>query len=1203
MATKNVHQLETRTYIAGILVPTIQVAITGAFNAAPAASITMPPYPELYGMGRRDKIPVQIFTRDTMLPNAEFQLMFEGEIDSFSYESSSSSRNVSFNAHNVMGGLRDVKLSFLTNLNNFMQKVLPAQAMSQMYAVVPEFCFPQSLFMTGLGPTGPSNLIKYPYQFLENMVRFVTRACGPKSEETLPDGSLVINDKCHGVQNESILGEFYGKHWRLLRADDRYVRVPYFDYDHTVWSTPEQVAANKTTCFPVLAGLQTAAGLGQLTGVVGSGLNTQNIYDLVDGVASKMEYELFVPAAPTFHGAIPDAKKTDEATQAAVIAKEEAQKKAAQESLAQGGSATPAPEYSPDVYDGSTLGREFLESLTGLVPSVPTGVPGITSVLPSKFRSGEVIPFAYKDVAPLWAPFVFANKDIPAVATLDAVTSATALAPSPVAGSLQKISSAKLDARYTNAVGQPDSGKAEIAARAAESRSIVPATEAVETPADSKAAEDAEGIKLVALGLKPILYEAVPPTCNIIFRSSVIAINTHESVNGVPTRVRSNDVVGPISQLIGGSDSTLGMFGMLDYYPTSRKGEDKRAVDKTAKKTNIFNEELLETEKFTGPILWDTHAPHWMSYMKLRDPLNKKSASYESDLEDAKHLKEVILKHMYYLKMYQDRRMSVSCTLNPFITPGFPAVVFDNQDSGFIFLGFVTAVSHSYSKGNVGTQVELGFVRLLQDSIDPETRLHNSFELISRNVTHNAEKMTDVYQKLLGADAIDFADIASLEYAAEQEDPQAAYIFNQRKLCSFDQYKYFMGLEVVDTRPDHYGGTAPSVLTGDYVTNRFTDADVSRRAKEPQTGDVVKAVINHGEYLEVTFATDPTIYVFQGPIKGTDTPGSKARTLGVQEGNIYLDIQNGAYKEVIAEKTRVLNLMKMGYEVAYLEEAEDAIEVGKRMPEISKMDSAAATDSVITTKEQAKQPPSVGRVTSVVNYGQFMEVVGSEGTTYLFAKGSKEAAVSAKSSELDALIAAKSVPPTTAEISRINHMALDHQYMSGGVEVKDLSSSLAAIELNSPIPNLDTVAAEKVTVISAPKTGSQTPKYTLEGTRKILKTIADREFSEPVYASSVQAPVVTVAAADVKVLPADTIKATKTIYGTTVNSVLKDTVTDGCFNGISTVATPQVGDGIDRTGWSAGKLADERSLLIQKNTGSPIIVQEAQERLSTLYSA
>lgn len=70
-------------------------------------------------------------------------------------------------------------------------------------------------------------------------------------------------------------------------------------------------------------------------------------------------------------------------------------------------------------------------------------------------------------------------------------------------------------------------------------------------------------------------------------------------------------------------------------------------------------------------------------------------------------------KHEYFRSRYEPRGANVSMAFNPYIVPGFPAVVFDSRDTKMDILGYVMSVSHSWSAEapSIDTQVTLGYVR------------------------------------------------------------------------------------------------------------------------------------------------------------------------------------------------------------------------------------------------------------------------------------------------------------------------------------------------------------------------------------------------------------------------------------------------------------------------------------------------------------
>lgn len=101
--------------------------------------------------------------------------------------------------------------------------------------------------------------------------------------------------------------------------------------------------------------------------------------------------------------------------------------------------------------------------------------------------------------------------------------------------------------------------------------------------------------------------------------------------------------------------------------------------------------------------------------------------------ESAKALGELFslyAKYEYYRSRFEMRSATVSLAFNPYIVPGFSAVVLDNTYSGFHMVGYVQSVSHSFSaSGEMQTQVALSFVRTLPEYLKLMVTGTNDVEL------------------------------------------------------------------------------------------------------------------------------------------------------------------------------------------------------------------------------------------------------------------------------------------------------------------------------------------------------------------------------------------------------------------------------------------------------------------------------------------
>lgn len=581
MINHNILDVSVLTYVAGVLVPTSEIGITSAFNAIPTATLSMPPYPQLFGIGRKDRIPVHIFYKDNVI--GEYILLFEGEATSFSYSSSIATRDITINAQGVMAFLQDMQFNFLHSLDDLAASGTDGYADVAYQNYSPGIVFPMSLFMYGLGEASEENLVKFPVDYLDNMVNFVTN--GGVTNPSLQQ------------YNDSALAQFYADYCKKIKLEERYLKVPFFDEESEVWP---KVGADKAQVFPLISGMQTKVALDQLQGLASEGVNQGTVIQFINHIVNQLEYEFAFYNAPTFK-------------------------------------------------DG----------------------------------------------------------------------------------------------------------------------------------------------KLVCISLKPMLYDAVPPICNILYRSQVKSISTAEQVYGIPTRIRTRDINGTFARLAQGIQSGITEYGLVDYYPT-RKYKDNTINPQTAETqalspmpnhlaTELLDTDPLDDEKYTGPWVYETAAPSWMSYV-----------GPDAIGGNMKIFKERVLARLLHHKQFEKRTLQVQSSFTPYVTAGFPGAVFDSQDANFVFTGQVLAVNHSISKGDFSTTVELGFVRLVEEAInEPMVNPIPSIDAL----TKDPDKMATIYANLLGTTATNWQTVSNQRYSEAQDDPFKAYTAQFRSIVTMDQYIEFMGFE------------------------------------------------------------------------------------------------------------------------------------------------------------------------------------------------------------------------------------------------------------------------------------------------------------------------------------------------------------------------------------------------------------------------
>lgn len=293
--------------------------------------------------------------------------------------------------------------------------------------------------------------------------------------------------------------------------------------------------------------------------------------------------------------------------------------------------------------------------------------------------------------------------------------------------------------------------------------------------------------ELVNMLLKPIFYDADPPECNIMYRPIVESVQSQETTYGVPTRVRVNDIMSPLGNIAYNKNDILSSFGTLKYYPSDNyNSQNQPPSTGDGQKLDIHASEVISSEAWTGPYLSDVYAPMWMSYA---ENIKTKVGNAGADLQ------EHVLAHLLYMAKSSARSISVQTAFNPYILPGFPGVVYDTEGTGFDFVGHVTSVQHNISKSGASTSVQMSYVRLLREEAVGD-RLTNSYPAISEFITHDHDKMIQIYNHILGCDAHTYDWLYNTGTKSDtfaQQDPYSAFLLMRRPIITKAEYTAFMG--------------------------------------------------------------------------------------------------------------------------------------------------------------------------------------------------------------------------------------------------------------------------------------------------------------------------------------------------------------------------------------------------------------------------
>ena len=335
---------------------------------------------------------------------------------------------------------------------------------------------------------------------------------------------------------------------------------------------------------------------------------------------------------------------------------------------------------------------------------------------------------------------------------------------------------------------------------------------------------------------KPMLADSIPPLCNVVFRSQILGISQQEEYNTQATRVRIHDVSTQAAVLMRsiGATGALPESVLTTFYPMHDKQESMRDPDEVMKDaletvhdedvtaeeiSNAYAKITLAQEYYTGVHVQQTGKPRWWDWIPV-------SAEIDTALV-REELTKRLAQRMLIQAVFGKRTMQVTMTYNPYITPGFPAVIFDATNTGLAFAGYVLAVSHRISQTSMETSVTLSHVRTLDYAAVFDIR--HPIDTVEK-VLHNEGCMTEIYNAVIGVPvdkkhrqisgsrAMSYENIKkeymndSTSTSSPQNSPSEAYTLQRRNIVTFDDFLSFMGLSVGETGFGQDGAATPFTL-------------------------------------------------------------------------------------------------------------------------------------------------------------------------------------------------------------------------------------------------------------------------------------------------------------------------------------------------------------------------------------------------------
>lgn len=228
---------------------------------------------------------------------------------------------------------------------------------------------------------------------------------------------------------------------------------------------------------------------------------------------------------------------------------------------------------------------------------------------------------------------------------------------------------------------------------------------------------------------KPQTLFSIPPACNVLWPSMITGFSYEENYATQPTRTYLGNPhifnfltgTGPqASDAIAERALTVGYPPLANQrLSTKNSSSDNR--------TNIHNF-LTPEEYFKGPVYNQLDTPTWYEF------LTKESGSKDTEGRETynANLQRLYARYEHFRTRASRRNGGVTMHYNPYVLPGFPGVVIDNETSANHVFGYFTNVTHSFSQQGMSTNVNFTHSQTLSQYLD--TMIDNLLEDGERTV-------------------------------------------------------------------------------------------------------------------------------------------------------------------------------------------------------------------------------------------------------------------------------------------------------------------------------------------------------------------------------------------------------------------------------------------------------------------------------------
>jgi hypothetical protein len=234
---------------------------------------------------------------------------------------------------------------------------------------------------------------------------------------------------------------------------------------------------------------------------------------------------------------------------------------------------------------------------------------------------------------------------------------------------------------------------------------------------------------IVSHFVKPQCFFSLPPTCNVIFPSMTGHFSFAESYLEQPTRLYLSEeyisnylMQGEYKQTSDVGTIARNMLGTGYPQPIRKRLLDLSSDPVTNDKSCL----LFPEEFFKGPVAARLNGPPWMYMLwkqkstKEIEALAEMDATYGAEVE-VNSVFDAYAEYEYYRSRYAARQGGLDLAWNPYILPGFPTAIFDEENAGLHSMAYVNTVTHtmnaSGASAQMSTNIGLSFMRTMTEFI------------------------------------------------------------------------------------------------------------------------------------------------------------------------------------------------------------------------------------------------------------------------------------------------------------------------------------------------------------------------------------------------------------------------------------------------------------------------------------------------------